>query len=97
MDRVHRLGLKPDVQTHIHIYRTKAPPGIGSIDFSVGRRLASKLRNLQQLLNDPDLHEIAFDEESADDPVDFNVDMQDLIDLVEELEGRSQTADEEVD
>ena len=90
IDRIHRLGLDPDTDTHIHIYRTKAPPEIGSIDLSVSRRLALKIRNMQQLLDDPDLHQIALGEEEADDPIDYSVDMQDLVDLVEELEGKGQ-------
>lgn len=95
IDRIHRLGLPPDVETNIHIYEAKAPREIGSVDFSVRRRLATKIRNLQQLLDDPDLHEVALDEETADDPVDYNVDLQDLVDLVEELEGRAvETPDE---
>jgi hypothetical protein len=53
----------------------------------VSRRLATKIRGLQQLLDDPDLHEVALDEEEADDPIDYSVDLQDLVDLVEELEG----------
>lgn len=89
IDRIHRLGLAPDAETNIHIYETKAPQTIGSIDLSVRRRLATKIRGLQQLLDDPDLHEVALDEENADDPVDYNVDLQDLVDLVEELEGRA--------
>jgi len=89
IDRIHRLGLPPDVETNIYIYQTKAPPGLGSIDYSVNRRLASKLRALQQLLDDQDLHEVALDEENADDPLDYDVQLQDLIDLVAELEGRS--------
>jgi len=95
MDRVHRLGLDPDIETHIHIYQTKAPAGLGSIDLSVSRRLATKLRNLQQLLDDADLHEVALDEESAEDPVDYDIEMQDLVDLVEELEGRASNDDQE--
>jgi hypothetical protein len=36
------------------------------------------------------------DEEDADDPIDLNVELQDLVDLVEELEGKSSpTAREE--
>jgi len=89
IDRIHRLGLKPDVETHIHLFQTVAPKGIGSIDRSVNRRLALKLRNLQQLLDDPDLHELALDEENATDPTDYGIELQDLIDLIEELEGRS--------
>ncbi len=97
IDRVHRLGLAPDVETNIHIYETKAPPSLGSIDLSVRRRLATKIRNLQQLLDDPDLHKIAFDEENAGDPVDYDVDLQDLIDLVEELEGKATSPGIEAD
>lgn len=95
IDRIHRLGLPPGTETHVHIYQSKAPREIGSIDLSVSRRLASKIRNLQQLLDDPDLHSIALDEEDADDPVDLDVDLQDLVDLVSELEGRSSEQDDE--
>jgi hypothetical protein len=76
------------VETNIHIFQTVAPKGIGSIDRSVNRRLAVKLRNLQQLLNDPDLHEIALDEENAVDPTNYGIEFEDLIDLIEELEGK---------
>lgn len=89
IDRIHRLGLPMDIETNIHIYQTNAPASLGSIDLSVSRRLATKIRNLQQLLDDPDLHEIALDEENADDPVDYDVDLQDIIDLISELEGKS--------
>jgi hypothetical protein len=88
IDRIHRLGLQPGVETNIHIFQTVAPKGIGSIDRSVNRRLALKLRNLQQLLDDPDLHEIALDEENAIDPTNYGIEIEDLIDLIEELEGR---------
>lgn len=87
IDRIHRLGLTPEQETHIHIYRSKAPPVIGSIDLSVSRRLMEKVRNMQVLLDDPDLHEIAFDEEQIADPIDYDIELQDLIDLVAELEG----------
>lgn len=89
IDRIHRLGLAPGVNTNIHIYESMAPANIGSVDLSVRRRLATKIRALQQLLDDPDLHEIALDEESADDPVEYDVDFQDILDLVEEMEGRA--------
>jgi hypothetical protein len=92
IDRIHRLGLPPDQETHIHIYRSKAPPVIGSIDMSVSRRLVEKIRNMQLLLNDPDLHEIAFDEEEAADPIDYDIELQDIIDLIAELEGTAAEA-----
>lgn len=87
IDRIHRLGLPPDQETHIHVYRSKAPPVIGSIDMSVSRRLVEKIRNMQLLLDDPDLHELALDEEEAADPIDYDVELQDIIDLIAELEG----------
>lgn len=88
IDRIHRLGLAPDVETNIWIFQTVAPAGVGSIDHSVSRRLARKLRALQQLLDDDDLHEIALDEENADDPISWDVDVEDVIDLIAELEGK---------
>ena len=88
IDRIHRLGLKPDEKTDIFIYRSKAPREIGSIDLSVSRRLTEKIRNMQILLNDPDLHELALDEEEADDPVEYDVSVQDILDLITEFEGR---------
>lgn len=88
IDRIHRLGLKPGIETNIHIFQTVAPKGIGSIDRSVNRRLATKLRGLQQLLDDQDLHELALDEENAADPTDYGIEFEDLVDLVEELEGQ---------
>jgi SNF2 family DNA or RNA helicase len=88
IDRIHRLGLDPAVITNIHIFQTKAPQGLGCIDHSVSRRLGQKIRALQQLLDDRDLHQVAYDEENAVEPIEYDVEFQDLVDLVEELEGR---------
>ena len=88
IDRVHRLGLLPNQETTIHIFRTKAPPSVGSIDMSVSRRLKTKIQNLQALLDDPDLHELSFDEETALDSItDYEIELQDIMDLVAELKG----------
>jgi SNF2 family DNA or RNA helicase len=95
IDRIHRLGLANDVVTNVHIFQTRAPQGLGCVDHSVSRRLARKVRALQQLLEDRDLHQIALDEENAVEPIDYDVDMQDLVDLVEELEGRATFVEDE--
>lgn len=95
IDRIHRLGLPSDVITNVHIFQTKAPQGLGCVDHSVSRRLARKVRALQQLLEDRDLHQIALDEENAAEPVDYDVQLQDLVDLVEELEGRTTFVEDE--
>lgn len=89
IDRIHRLGLPPETETNVFVFQTTAPKGLGCVDYSVSRRLASKVRAMQQLLDDPDLHQIALDEEESDEPIDYSTDPADLADLVEELEGRA--------
>lgn len=89
IDRIHRLGLPPETQTNIHIFQTKAPGGLGCIDYSVNRRLAIKLRALQQLLDDEDLHRLALDEEEVEEPIDYSIVWDDLIDLIDELESNT--------
>ena len=68
IDRIHRLGLEAGTVTNIHIFQTRAPQGLGCIDHSVSRRLGQKIRALQQLLDDRDLHKIALDEENSEGP-----------------------------
>jgi hypothetical protein len=87
IDRIHRLGLAPDQTTTIRIVQATPPAGLGSIDHSVSRRLAIKIRALERLLEDPDLHEIALEEESAASNIEYNVEFDDVIDLIAELEG----------
>ena len=88
IDRIHRLGLPENTATNVFILQTMAPKGLGCIDHSVSRRLAKKLRALEQLLDDKDIHQIALDEEEADEPINYDFDAEDLIDLIEELEGK---------
>lgn len=95
IDRIHRLGLAPEQKTNIFVYRSKAPREVGSIDLSVSRRLTEKIRNMQQLLDDPDLHKLALDEEEADDPIDYDITPDDLIDLIQELEGKAAPSTED--
>lgn len=96
IDRIHRLGLPEGQETNIYVYRSRAPAEIGSVDMSVSRRLTEKIRNMQELLDDPDLHEIAYDEEQADDPIDYDVGIQDIMDLIVELENRAPVSADEV-
>jgi SNF2 family DNA or RNA helicase len=88
IDRIHRLGLENGVETNITIVQSAPPTGLGSIDYSVSRRLAAKVRALEQLLDDPDLNQVALDEENAEMPTDYETGIDDIIDLIEELEGK---------
>lgn len=85
IDRIHRLGLDKNITTHIHVLQSIVPAGLGSIDHSVSRRLASKIRTMQRILEDEDLHEIALDEEEADVPIDTSITLEDLKDIIEQL------------
>lgn len=94
IDRIHRLGLDPDVVTNITVLKSRIPKGIvasnaGSIDDSIWRRLRLKVNNLQRLLNDRDLQMIALSENDVN-PQDYSdMDQDDIIDLIRELTGSS--------
>ena len=89
IDRIHRLGLPPNTKTNVFIFQTTAAKGLGCVDYSVSRRLATKVRAMQKLLDDEDLHQIALDEEESEEPIDYSTDPEDLVDLISELEGRT--------
>ncbi len=95
IDRIHRLGLPKDTETHVHVMRHLIPRGIGSIEMSVSRRLAKKMRALEELLNDPDLHQLALEEEESGDGIDYGIESEDIDDIVREIEGRASDGEDE--
>jgi len=95
VDRIHRIGLMPGVETRIHILQSSAPQGIGSIDYSVSRRLLKKMETMTSILDDDDIRTMALDEENALDPVDDGLTMEDLTDLLEQLSSGHTPAEEE--
>lgn len=98
IDRIHRLGLESGVMTNVHILQALTPEGVGNIDESVSRRLASKIRGLEELLDDPDLRQLADFEDEDQEWEDQNVDLEDVRDLLLELEGaKIQPSDEKFD
>ena len=56
-DRIHRLGLNPDVETKFTLLLSKR-----SIDQSVDRRLRDKVVALSVLMDDPGLVEVSLPE-----------------------------------
>lgn len=95
IDRIHRLGLEPGVETRITIFQSVAPNRIGSIDHSVSRRLLGKMRAMERILDDADIRQLALDEEEAAAPVDPDITLDDLADLFEQL--TTQTIPDEQD
>jgi len=87
VDRIHRLGLPPETETHIHILESVAPNIVGAIDYSVRRRMIQKLHTMSEALDDFDLQRLALDEEEGDAPLDYDITLEDLSDVIEELSG----------
>lgn len=88
IDRIHRLGLPEGVITRVYILQNRLPADVGSIDLSVARRLGVKIRQMEQMLGDVDLHELALDEESSGSDLEDSIDIRDVQDLLEEIERR---------
>lgn len=95
IDRIHRLGLPGDVETTIYVVQNRLPSGLGSIDVSVSRRLGQKIRNMEKLLEDRDLHELALDEENSPLALADDLDARDIDDIVAEIENRAPAVSEE--
>lgn len=95
IDRIHRLGLEPGVETRITVLQSVAPHRIGSIDHSVSRRLLSKMRAMESILDDEDIRQLALDEEQAAPPIDPDITLDDLADLLEQLTTQAIPADQD--
>ena len=95
VDRIHRLGLPPETETCIHVLESVAPSIVGSIDYSVRRRMIRKLRTMSEALDDFDLRRLALDEEEGDAPLDYDITLEDLSDIIEELSGTAASPSEE--
>ena len=95
VDRIHRLGLPLETETHIHILESVAPNTVGAIDYSVRRRMIQKLRTMSEALDDFDLRRLALDEEEGDAPLDYDITLEDISDLIEELSGTAATPGED--
>ncbi|MDG4823276.1 DEAD/DEAH box helicase [Asanoa sp. WMMD1127] len=80
LDRIHRLGLSPDVQTNVTLLLAD-----GTIDDRVDRRVAEKTRRLSQMLDDPGLVQMALPDD--DDSGDLVDDPEDLEEILEHLGG----------
>lgn len=71
-DRIHRIGLREDVETYVTILTSP-----NTIDESVSRRLSQKVDNMRDVLNDPNLNIIPVSLEDASDGLDVE-DIEDL-------------------
>jgi SNF2 family DNA or RNA helicase len=95
VDRIHRLGLDRDTQTYVYLIESVAPAVIGAIDFSVRRRMIAKLNMMATALEDMDLRQLALDEQEGDEPVNYDITLEDVVDLIRELSGSAAAPEEE--
>lgn len=95
VDRIHRLGLVPGTETFVYVIESVAPGIVGAIDFSVRRRMITKLGMMANALEDTDLRQLALDEQEGDEPVDYDITLDDIVDLIHELSGTAAAPEEE--
>lgn len=96
VDRIHRLGLSPETLTYVHIMESIAPGVVGAIDYSVRRRLIDKLNMMATALEDIDLRQLALDEQEGEEPIDYDITLDDIVDLISELSGTAPDPGEEL-
>lgn len=81
VDRIHRLGLSPDVETNVELVISP-----NSIDQSVEHRLSQKILRMAQVLDDPS---IVIEYEYADEEIESELSQQDIEDFTRHLRGES--------
>ncbi|MGJ4745452.1 SNF2-related protein [Leptospira sp. SA-E8] len=84
LDRIHRLGLPPEINTDVYILQSIGSQRTGSIDYSVSRRLRKKMENMEKILNDPDILQIALDEENSESLIE-DIELADIDDVLHQL------------
>jgi SNF2 family DNA or RNA helicase len=75
LDRIHRLGLRPDAETRIYLLTAR-----GTIDERVQRRVEEKMRRLARMLDDPSLVNMALpDDEDFGGVIDDEADLDEIL------------------
>lgn len=95
VDRIHRLGLPEGTETFVYVIESIAPGVVGAIDYSVRRRMITKLNMMATALEDMDLRQLALDEQEGDEPIDYDITLDDIVDLISELSGSASAPGEE--
>lgn len=96
VDRIHRLGVPPDVLTQVTILESRTPAGITAIDGAVRARLIVKYRMMNSLLNDRGIQQLLLDEESMDVPVDWGIRREDILAVIDRIKDPAALLGEEM-
>jgi SNF2 family DNA or RNA helicase len=76
VDRIHRLGMDPDVKPHVDVL-----VATGTIDDRVNERLTAKLENMEAVLNDHSLGALVYDAEDVEEVFPAGIEAAD-VDLI---------------
>ena len=80
IDRICRLG---NYNTkNIYILQSKTPSSVKNIDLTVATALQSKIDNMGQFLNDPDLTQVSIEESRGELPIDDKISNSELEQIV---------------
>jgi SNF2 family DNA or RNA helicase len=79
-DRTNRLGMPPGVHPRLIILKLALPEGVPSIDESVSRRLAEKVKVMSTVLDDKGLELLSNSVPIAEDDQEFSID--DMVDII---------------
>jgi SNF2 family DNA or RNA helicase len=82
IDRIHRLGLRPDQETRVSILEATT-----TVDARIATRLKSKIEVMSAILNDPELAALAYDPEDVEELFPAGVEAADVEEIVEHLTG----------
>lgn len=80
IDRIHRLGLSPEVETRVEILEAR-----GTIDSRVAKRLKAKIDSMSQILNDPGLAALAYDPLDVVEEFPAGIQPEDVEEIVDHL------------
>jgi SNF2 family DNA or RNA helicase len=58
IDRIHRLGLDPEVETNVTILQSTVSPEVPSIDLAVAMRMHDKIAAMNELLDDAEIEDV---------------------------------------
>ena len=83
VDRICRLGNND--QKNIYILQSAIPQNLRNIEFAIKSNLERKIDYMGQLLNDPNLKKMALDETEGLMPIDENITLEDIKNMMNDL------------
>jgi SNF2 family DNA or RNA helicase len=81
VDRIHRLGLPPEIETNVEILEAN-----GTVDGRVASRMNSKIDTMRIILNDPGLAALSYDPSDIEEEFGAGIEPEDVEEILDHLE-----------